>query len=230
MPSEDRPGSSEQPTAPRLPRLERREQILYEALREHSPTLAVKYHAALAVLAERHLPERLVAAAHFIRELMEKLARVFGLAKPGEGIPRPDVWALEPSWTAVEAMKSDGRWIGEITDVLRGFLNSFGDYFERYKEYAPKRRVQVDRLLQKLDASDVRIPRPLADLRVIEWRHLEKYFTDVAHYQSAPSEEDFRSWVTALETFLLDRLRPRTCADLEEIDRLRAEGESHAES
>jgi hypothetical protein len=50
------------------------------------------------------------------------------------------------------------------------------------------------------------------------------YFSLVLHGNHQPTEDKFRSRLQALEGFLLDVLRPRTFAELGEIDNLIAEG------
>jgi hypothetical protein len=59
------------------------------------------------------------------------------------------------------------------------------------------------------------------------WFKLRDYFVGIAHHGGEPSLDEFRQYLGELERFLLDRLSPRTFSDMDEIDFLIAQGESH---
>ena len=50
-----------------------------------------------------------------------------------------------------------------------------------------------------------------------------------SHHNLSTTSEEFWSWVSALEYFLLDRLIPRTFEDHAKIDEIIKEGEGNAQ-
>jgi hypothetical protein len=91
------------------------QQRLYEALIERRAELGEWYRAAIAVINDTDLPDRLSLAAHALREVMEKL--------PGDGISvdrgadlPTKVRNLQPPWARAreEQERNGGAWNGEI--------------------------------------------------------------------------------------------------------------------
>jgi hypothetical protein len=75
-----------------------------------------------------------------------------------------------------------------------------------------------------LDVSGRRLPEPIEQLVVTQWDKTRDYFINVCHYRVEAKEPEFLSYLDVLETFLLDRLRPRTFADLDTLDAIIEEG------
>jgi hypothetical protein len=112
---------------------------------------------------------------------------------------------------------------------LEVFCTRLDTFFEWNNLYLPKQREQASRTITQMDPMIGKLPEVIMDLRVKELKALNDYFQAVAHHNKRPtSDAEFRSYVEALELFLLDRLRPRTGQNFSEIERLIQEGDANA--
>jgi hypothetical protein len=138
---------------------------------------------------------------------------------------------LEDRWQntiATSACYDDGIWTGEIDRPLLQLLETLQRLFDWLSEHRPRRRIEVSRILQRLDGSDHILPATLEDLEVDRWMRIREFFLSVAHHGQQVTQDEFERWLDALERFLLDRLRPRTFADFDAIDDIIKEGEGSA--
>jgi len=200
----------------------------FSALSEEGPELARMYHAATTIL-NTDFPERMVLAAHEIRELMEKLPRYMDvpITATGYGL-KGEVRNLHDRWMrAIErtGCYADGNWRGKLDGALRSFLKGLGRFFDRFSAHMPSRREETRQLLRKLDGGAPPLPEHLEDLNVAQWLDMREFFESVAHH-GGTTEDQFRRRLEGFEAFSLGRLRPPTFADLDEIDRLIQEGEA----
>ena len=107
-----------EPSDPRL-KLTPTQQVLFETLADKRGSVGEWYRAAVAVINDDGLPDRLALAAHALREVMEKL--------PGDGV-RLDrsadlptkVRDLRPPWERARdaSQHRGGTWTGEIGNPL----------------------------------------------------------------------------------------------------------------
>ena len=186
------------------------------------------YIGALAVLEDLHNPDKLAQCAHSLRELMEKLSLAVEVPmKAHRDNLRAKVRELEDSY-----LRSRGQticftpaeeWKGGIDAHLQRFLARLGDFFDWFSTNYPRRRQEVHGVLMRLDCSERPLPQVLASLNVNAWQAKREYFQSVSHHGREAKEDEFRSWVNALERFLLERLVPRTFEDFAEIDALLGE-------
>src|SRR5208337_1047836 len=110
--------------------------------------------------------------------------------------------------------------------IIIKFLNKVEEFFEWFGTHHPRRKAEIDETLYKLEGSELRLPPALQKLNVDYWDEIRDYFQAIAHHRKETNIEEFKSFLAALERFLLDRLFPRTFADFEEIDEIIREGES----
>jgi hypothetical protein len=204
------------------------QQALYAALIEKEHRLASMYHGALAVFGQHNNPDRLALAAHGLRELMEKLPRYLNL--PTETQPKltEKLRSLNQSWDRTVAKSKcheNGKWNGEIDKVLQEVLAEIEGFFGWVNEQVPKRKESTARILRTLDALGRALPAPIEALHIEQWDLIHRFFISVGHHQRAASDEEFTTWLAALETFLLDQLTPRTFEDHAKIDAIIKEGE-----
>ncbi|MES1227553.1 MAG: hypothetical protein ABUL72_02720, partial [Armatimonadota bacterium] len=59
---------------------------------------------------------------------------------------------------------------------------------------------------------------PLENQNVRLWMELKEYFANTAHHRGGMNPDEFSSNLLRLETFLSDRLVPRTFDDFADID------------
>ncbi len=214
------------------PRLQAAQEALLDALRERDaqglpdqPRLAHIYLGALRVLGDQRNPDRLHLAAYNLRELMDFLPRVLNLPTAS----RPPHIAtkarqLESHWAKARSgdCHEGAEWSGEIDGPLRGFLRAADTFFSWFNEDFPTRREEAPRTLRGLDPSPTPPPAHVEERHAAAWVEIYRYFNAATHHKRT-EERELRESLAVLEHFLLDRLRPSTFADQDEIDRLLSE-------
>lgn len=196
---------------------------LYQALVDKRPEVAVSYQAAVVILNDQLLPDRLPLAAHALRELMEKLPADDGTVVDIGADLNTKVNALREPWdTAVAEDEGRGgeRWSNGIGEALRAFLVAVAEFFAGRDGIAGGRRQQTIVFLNRLDVAPVRLPEDVQRKSAQEWMRLRGYFNDVSHHRFGPEERTFQEKVAQLESFLFARLVPRPTEDFAAIDAL----------
>jgi len=209
------------------------QQALYAALVEKERRLASMYHGALAVFGQRDNPDRLALAAHGLRELMEKLPRYLNLPTDTQPKLAEKLRTLNQSWDRTVGKSKcheDGKWNGEIDGTLGDILLEIAAFFAWVNEQVPKRKESTARILRTLDALGRALPAPIEALRTEQWDLIHRFFISVGHHQRSTSDEEFTTWLSALERFLLDQLTPQTFEDHAKIDAIINEGEGNDRS
>jgi hypothetical protein len=205
---------------------QRSQQLIYEALVSRRNEVAEYYQAAVVVLNDPSLPDRIALAAHALRELMEKLPEEAGAVQMGPDL-NTKVNNLRPSWDVAirqEHERCGELWGNGIGDALRMFLESMADFFQVRENITTGRRDQATQFLNLLDVAPIPLPEDVQRTNAEKWMRLRKYFNEVAHHRFAPAEQQFQEQVLALEVFLAPRLAPRPTDDFAAIDALLAEG------
>lgn len=203
---------------------------LLELLSAKSKELASMLRGAWIVLSTTDNPDVLPQAAHSIRELMEKapikLPEV--PVQQGSNTLKSDVMALGTKWAVVaQARQSEVTWSGEIDEPLRNILNDFGVFFSEFSSKYQPRNEQNSALIQALDGSGVQIPAQLLRTKLKQWNGLRDYFLSVAHHgKPNATREEVTEAIASLEEFLLNLISPEPIPELDELDKLIAEGES----
>ena len=221
-------------TVPNGLQLTGQQNAFHKALADKDPKLAQMYFGALHTLEQQGNPERYAQVAHSIRELMEKMPEYLDLPVE-QNIPSLKQRARELAdvWNA-NALKSDccdgGQWAGVIDSPLQKTLKKADEFVKGFEEDYPKRRAEVGKLLQGIDPMNATLPPPIQDIRISEWEKCRDFFQGVAHHRIAPTEDQMRNWLNALERFLLDRLCPRTFEDQVVIEDIIEETEKHAQA
>jgi hypothetical protein len=118
------------------------------------------------------------------------------------------------------ACLKNGKWTGVIDRPLATALSAIQNFFEWKKTSQPKRRDEMTQTIRGLDASGRRLPERIERLVVDQWDETRDYFIKVCHYRVDADEAEFLSYLDALETFILDRVKPRTFANFDTIDAL----------
>jgi hypothetical protein len=199
------------------------QQELYQALVDKRPEVAVCYQAAIVILNYQLLPDRVVLAAHALRELMEKLPSE-GVAVDSGADLNAKVNGLWIPWQAAVAEDASrgapAPWSNGIGDALRAFLVAVSEFFGGRESIVTERRQQAMVFLNRLDVAGVRLPEDLQRRNAEEWMRLRGYFNDVSHHRFAPEERAFQERVLQLENFLFARLIPRPTEDFAAIDAL----------
>jgi hypothetical protein len=204
---------------------------LHDALAVKGENLASIYYGAIYVLTLHANPERFSQSAQSIRELLQKLWLEYDptLKQKDMGL-KEKVTGLELVWLKLRRKNGEIIRVSQIAMAeLEIFCSNLDALFEWNNRYNPRQREQASRTISRMDPMIGKLPPVILDLRIQEFRTLSDYFQAIAHHNRRPaSDAEFRSYVEALEMFLLDRLRPRAGDNFSEIERLIQEGESHA--
>ncbi len=215
-------------------RLTAKQKAFAERLGEKYPLLHRMYLGALGVLQQAENPDRFSLAAHGIRELMEKIPEYLDVDMPAHREDlRCKVDELEKKWlkaSAASECPKGGTWEGLIDPPLRAALREVGLFFDWRKNHMPRRRQEVGNVLKELDGTKKSLPEPLKNLNVEYWQEIQGFFLKVSHHRKTTDEQEFERWMDSFETFLLDRLSPRTFADIDEIDALIHQGKGNADA
>lgn len=208
-----------------------RQIALCQALGKKDKQLASMYLGALAVLSQSSNPDRLSLAAHGLRELLEKLPRFLDM--PLESKPpstKEKIRPLQQSW--VQAQQSSDclknpTAFSTIDKPLRNYLDESKSFFSWYEGVHLTIKQQATNVVRSLDPQKKGLPAPIEELHVDEWGKLRDYFVGVSHHTITETIEEFIKWVDALESYLIDRLVPRTFDDFAALDAIIGEGEAN---
>lgn len=213
-----------------VPELSGRQRILSEALLEKSSLLRDIYVGAFMVLGDLRIPDRFPLAAHGFRELMDQFpscTRVNAQARSGS--LGDHFGKIEKAWNEAkkrsECLQSDGSWAGMIDKSVLRLLKAVGDACAWKEQNSLKRKEVIVKVFRELDGSGFLMPPPLEKLKAEKWQELLNYFLKVLHHNAQTTDDEFESWLVALEDMLIDQLRPRTYDEIAEIDQIIREGE-----
>ena len=171
------------------------------------------YLGALYAIHNRQNPDRIAQAAQSLRELLEKLPRVF------QDTPiQVNNYDFRTNQRDLRAGLSkalerySGNWNGqEIDTALAKTLNGILNHFEQTNR--PSRREQVGRAVALLDPLvhqfDPEIQRAKRDVMYDLWQQMEKF----AHHGNVPDEESFNECLDRLEQVVFELLAPISARD-----------------
>ena len=194
------------------------QQGLFETLVDKRGPVGELYRAAVAVINDAGLPDRLSLAAHALREVMEKLPGDGVNVDRGADLPTK-VRDLRPPWErACQARRGD-TWEGEISAGLREFLVVVQEFFDGQQHLVRTRREYAVDFLRRLEVAPVGLPDDVQQQNAKQWVDLHRYFDRVAHHGSV-EEKAFREQLSRLEAFLAARLILRPTKDFARIEAL----------
>jgi hypothetical protein len=205
-----------------------REQLA-AALEALHPRLAELYEGALRAYADEANPESLAQAAYSMRELFDALHLAARQPRTRTVAMGTKVRQLRDAWadavrTSQNFQPATGAWSGEVDDALDGFLSSVRDFMAWLAIEHPKRRVQIDALVDRLDPGPGRLAAPLLRARRSELEQLDAYMNVVTHHGHRPTRADFASRLAQSERFLWELVQPivapRPYEDRELLDSL----------
>lgn len=193
---------------------------LLGVLIEKSATVATMYVGAVMARAAEDNPDHLSQACHSLRELIDNLPKYFDVPVEPSGRLGDQTYALRDRW-----MREPRVANGTSEPLTERFVQKLAEFFQWIEENFPKRREVARRTIRELDASGRPLPRPIEDLRALEWMAIRDFFVRSTHHGSC-SCDDFDLWLDVLESFLLGLTKPRTFDNADAIDALILEGES----
>ena len=186
--------------------------------------LSKMYLGAVYTLNDDQNPHRFAQAAHSMRELLEKLSVVVPEVPTDRGEPmRSRVDRLSEEWRQLV----DGPGLSSIRDgqsAIDQFRPSLEEFFAWVADHVQPYRERARATLRGMDNSPTELPPDLLEERVRAWMKLKDYFTSVAHGK-ATTDPEFEIALQRTEGLLADALAPSPAEDLDELDRLIAQGE-----
>ena len=202
------------------------EQIVHDYLAEQWMGFERRFCGALRVLADPHNPERFCHAAHTLREIMTEMENRFS----GRHIPlgtrmKNHLANLASTRKAVSSF-ADSTSTGppDIYAAVR-YIEVNEAFLREYEGEQDVIRRRVENLLMEMDpAVKSSLPGWRARLSS-EWRQIKESLVHVAHGDQV-TESDFLSVKEKWVAFLIDRARPQTTADQNNILQLIAELEN----
>jgi hypothetical protein len=201
--------------------------VLLEQLGLRDPLIADIYFGGLRSLADDTNPYRFQLAAHAFRELIAHCLRMTGgKAVFGDGMKQ----RLVPVKNAFFALKKTSQVApdptsrpSDVSDALIVALNHFFDWSDNNRG---ENRRKTALLLTQLAGPGPALPSDVVADEITDWMDSDGYFKSVAHSGKNAERDEFVGKLFAVEDILLRRMQPRPVSDLDEIDRLLAEGEN----
>jgi hypothetical protein len=202
--------------------------LLLDALRERDARLAAIYEAVVRIIGAADVPDQLSLAAHAMRELMERLPLAFDLPidEKSRLFNRLDELerALAQAQTTSACRTTDG-WQGEIDSPVAKVLAAVEELVDDRHRFWSSRSATAVELMNRLEPTLARRSAPLVNTDADVWLDLRRYFESVSHHHHVfdslqTSASEFGDRVRTIEVLLLNKLRPPTAADFEEIDGL----------
>ena len=192
---------------------------LQKCLMEIDKELGYMYMGCLWALlpnASSKNPEKLVHAAHSLREIIEKLHRHYDFPIPSYMLNN-SVRELESQWVKLKEGLRDficsSRELRlppqKISTKLRVFLKKLWKFFDDFSAAYPTFKNSAKNFLGFLDPRSDEFPESILDSRIEEWRNYRNWFNSVAHHRIRDVEEDeFRGQLFRFEIFLSGLITP----------------------
>lgn len=195
------------------------------------PRCAAMYLSAVQVLST-DITESEVLASHALRELLEKLPGIVGVAADrGQFSHRSRVGDLRVDWDRAirnSIATSDGTtWNGAIDSPLQRFLRRTMKFFNDEKQARIPSAEGIRSFVRGTDPMDSVLPTSVEDTRLKIWDDCRNYFQAVSHHNPVRDPSDLLEYVALLESFLLDHLRPSTTSDQATIQSIISEAEGN---
>ncbi|MGD0156650.1 MAG: hypothetical protein ABSB50_11155 [Terracidiphilus sp.] len=200
--------------------------MLLEQLGRRDALVAEIYAGGLRAFADETNPYRFQLAAHAFRELIAHCARMTGeKAVFGDSMKQ----RLVPVKNAFFALKKTSQLGPDptsqqagVSEALIGALNDFFDWSDNNRA---ENRKKTALLLTQLAGPGPALPSDVVADEITGWMNSDGYFKVVAHSGKRAERDEFVGKLFEIEDILLRRMQPRPVSDLDEIDRLLAEGE-----
>ena len=196
------------------------QETVWEALKSNETDeypLSAWYLGALYALDNHYNPDRVSQAAQSLRELLEKLPRVFrendaqGTAS-GFAEMRRDI----NTRILEDKKRYHGGWIGkEIDSQLDKTLKKVDRYFELNRP--PTRKEQIQQAVATIDPMADQFNSVIRQTKWERWYDLRKRLEGFAHHNRNPDIKEFREYLKTLERIIFDLLAPITAQDQHEI-------------
>ena len=189
---------------------------------EQDHELSSIYQGVLRTINDKSNPDRLYQAANSIRGLMDKLPEYLNVPTTTQrGNLKDKVIDLRNQYDRVpNELKNYSNENERAGRLPKKFLKRLTDFFEWFELNNPSRRSQIEHTLKEMDIAHSGLPEPLANKEIKQWDRLRSYFIKILHYGVVANEEEFRTNLGQLERIILNKRKPQTSEDFDEIDEI----------
>jgi len=209
--------------------------VAYRILSETAPELASYYLGAHKMLEDVSNPERVPAAAHSLRELIEKLPdrnkRAVKIDKPVSIFALP-IHDVSDMWVQLEIDKTNpGAWLLQPADKATRFLRKSEVLWKSFRKHYPTREEKRLKFLEGV-RKGVPLPTELQQQHLELWGEYYSVFADIAHHREPRNSfkgKPFGQLVQSFEDFIIRELEPQTTKDYSRISQLIGEFEKGIE-
>lgn len=171
------------------------------------------YLGAIYAAKNTYNPDRYSQAAQSLREILEKLPRVFIESEIQES--RPDFRSMRDNlYSRVCSDKSryDAEWKGKTIDTgLDKTIRAVDRYLELNQ--IPTRKEQIHSVMNKLDPMHDTLDQGIRLEKSKRFHTLWKTFEGLAHHTTSADEEFFFEQLALTERLIIDLLAPITAQD-----------------
>jgi len=171
------------------------------------------YLGAIYAAKNIHNPDRFSQAAQSLRELLEKLPRVFVKSEVQESLHdfrgmRVNLYSRLSS----DKIRYEGDWRGKTIDVC---LDKTIRGMDRYLELnqIPSRKEQIHSVTSKLDPMHETLDQKIRHEKSDRFHLLWKNFEGLAHHNNSADDTFFWEQLALLEKLIMDLLAPITAQD-----------------
>ncbi|HNR38249.1 MAG TPA: hypothetical protein PKN61_04380 [Acidobacteriota bacterium] len=186
---------------------------ILSATKSQKYSLAAWYLGAIYAAKNIYNPDRFSQAAQSLRELLEKLPRVFVESEIQES--RPDFRGMRVnlySRLCSDKNRYEGEWNGKTIDAgLDKTIRGVDKYFELNQ--IPTRKEQIHSVMSKIDPMHDALDQGIRLEKSERFHSVWKFFEALAHHNTHPDEETFWQQLSLTERIVIDLLAPITAQD-----------------
>lgn len=175
--------------------------------------LADWYRGAIYAACSTYNPDRFSQAAQSLRELLEKLPRVFvesetQMSKPNLKEMRAGLYSRLRS----DKERYEGEWNGKIIDAdLAATIQGVDEYLRLSQ--MPTRGEKIHSLIGKNDPMHTVLDKRIRGEKFRRFHSAWEFFEGLAHHGTQTDEEKFWQQLSLVERIIIDMLAPITAQD-----------------
>ncbi|MDD2942426.1 MAG: hypothetical protein PHC51_05595 [bacterium] len=211
----DFPGSAPSPLA--LNSIQKQVFEILSTTKSQKYSLATWYLGAIYAAKNIYNPDRFSQAAQSLRELLEKLPRVFVESEIQES--KPDFKGMRVnlySRLCSDKNRYEGEWNGKTIDTgLDKTIRGVDKYFELNQ--IPTRKKQIHSMISKIDPMHDTLDQGIRFEKSERFHSVWDFFEGLAHHNTHPDEETFWQQLSLTERIVIDLLAPITAQDQDAI-------------
>lgn len=201
-----------------------KERSVFDILRERKgERIASYWHCCLKVLRNFEHPEKILVAAHCLREVMNGLG-----IEPFDNLSnyidnlRVKWQTVEKEWIVIDSGEFDENAKGMILKFLRICKETFDKI-----DLRPKTRDQMARVVEEADPGRIGLPNKIRGGIGDELVNIRRKATQILHGKEIEGRSSFMEKLERFEEIIISLYKPKIFEKQAEIDELIREAEVH---